>query len=73
MHGKEQCKSDPCVFRLIREAKIVPYTMAVASPSDKIDEPQYEFVVLSEDFATNDLGELSFLTGGVFSQDLGGG
>ena len=73
VHGVEQYKSDPCVFRLIREGKIVltltvhVEDMAVAGPKDKVDKL---LVVLNKDFTTNDLGELSFFTRCVFSQDL---
>ena len=41
--------------------------VAVAGLRDEVDKL---LVVLNEDFASNDLGELSFFTGCVFSQDL---
>ena len=73
VHGMEQCKSDPCVFRLVREVKVVlilavhVQDMAVA---DSRGEVHKLLVVLNENFTTNDLGELSFFMGCVFSQDL---
>ena len=73
VHGMEECKSDPCVFRLVREGKIVLILavhvddIAGAGPRDEVDKL---VVVLSDDLTTNDLGELSFFTGCVFSQDL---
>ena len=73
VHGMEQCKTDPCVFRLIREGKVVLILtvhvddMAVGGPEDEIDKL---LVVLNEDFITNDLGELSFFTGCVFTQNI---
>ena len=72
VHDMEQCKPDPCVLRLIPEGKIVLILtvhvddMAVAGSREKVDKL---LVVLNEDFTTNDLGELSFFTGCVFSQD----
>ena len=41
--------------------------VAVAGLRDEVDKL---LVVLNEDFASNDLGELSFFTGYLFSQDL---
>ena len=74
VHGMEQCKTDPCVFRLIREGKVVLILnvhvddMAVGGPEDEIDKL---LVVLNEDFTTtNDLGELSFFTGCAFTQNI---
>ena len=73
VHGMEQYKSDPCVFRLIRGGKIVLILtvhvddMAVAGSRKEVDKL---LVVLNEDFTINDLGELSFFTGCVFSQEF---
>ncbi|CAN0599542.1 unnamed protein product, partial [Laminaria digitata] len=41
--------------------------MAVAGPREEVDKL---LEVLNEDFTTNDLGELSFLTGCAFTQDV---
>ena len=71
--GMEQCKSDPCVFCLIREGKIMLILtvhvddIAVAGPRDEVDKL---LVVLNEDLTTNDHGELFFFTECVFSQDF---
>lgn len=52
----EQCKTDPCVFRPIREGKVVLILtihvddMAVAGPRDEVDKL---LEVLNEDFTTN--------------------
>ena len=69
----KQCKTDPCVFRLIREGKVVPIltvhvdVMAVGGPRDKNDEL---LSVLNEFFTTNDVGELFFFMGCACMQDL---
>lgn len=69
----EQCKTDPCVLRLIREGKVVLNLTvhvddkAVAGPRDEIDKL---LLVLDEDFTTNDLGDLSFFMGSAFTHDL---
>ena len=63
VHRMEQCKTDPCVFRLIREGIVVMTMtvhvddMAVAGPREELDKL---LEVLNDDFTTNDLGELSF-------------
>ena len=73
VHGMEQCKTDPCAFRLIREGKVVLILtvhvddMAVGGPEDEIDKL---LVVLNEDFTTNDLRKLSFFTGCAFTQNM---
>ena len=73
VHGMEQCKTDPCVFRLIREGIVVMIMtvhvddMAVAGPREEVDKL---LEVLNEDFTTNDLGELSFFTECAFKQNL---
>ena len=74
VHGMEQCKPDPCVFRLIREGKVVLLIlavhvddMAVAGSRKEVDKL---LVVLNEDLTTNDHGELFFFTECVFSQDF---
>ena len=69
----EQCKIDPCVFRLIREGIVVMIMtvhvdMAVAGPREEVDKL---LEVLNEDFTTNDLGELSFFTGCAFKLGVG--
>ena len=70
----EQCKTDPRVFRLIREGIVVMITtvhvddMAVAGPREEVDKL---LEVLNEDFTTNDLGELSFFTGCAFKLGVG--
>ena len=44
VHGMEQCKTDPCVFRLIREGIVVMIMtvhvddMAVAGPREEVDK-----------------------------------
>ena len=44
VHGMEQCKTDPCVFRLIREGIVVMTMtvhvddMAVAGPREEVDK-----------------------------------
>ena len=69
----EQCKTDPCVFRLIREGIVVIVKnvhvddMAVACPREEVDKL---LEVLNEDFTTYDLGELSFFTGCAFKKNL---
>lgn len=73
VHGMEQCKTDSCVFRLIREGKVALILTvhvdhrAVAGPKDEIAKP---LLVLNEYFTTNDLGELSFFMECVLTQDL---
>ena len=55
--------TDPCVFRLIREGKVVLILtvhvddMAVAGTGVEVDKL---LVTLNTNFTTNDLGELSF-------------
>lgn len=71
----EQCKTGPCALRLTREGKVVlnltvhvdDKTVRVAGPRDEVDKL---LLVLNEDFTTNNLGDLSFLMGCVFTQDL---
>ena len=64
--------TDPCMFRLIREGKVVLILtvhvddMAVARTRVEVDKL---FVTLNTDFTTNDLGELSFFTGCSVIQD----
>ena len=64
VHGMEQCMTDPCVFRLIREGKLVLILavhvddMAVAGIRVEVNKL---LVTLNKDFETNDLGELSSL------------
>ena len=66
VHGMEQCMTDPCAFRLIREVKLVLILavhlddMAVAGTRVGVNKL---LVTLNKDFETNDLGELSFFTG----------
>ena len=63
VHGMEQCMTDPCVFRLIREGKVVLILtvheddMAVAGTGVEVDKL---LVTLNTYFTTNNLGELSF-------------
>ena len=63
VHGMEQCMIDPCVFRLIREGKVVLILtvheddMAVAGTGVEVDKL---LVTLNTYFTTNNLGELSF-------------
>ena len=58
--------TDPCVFRLIREGKLVLILavhvddMVVAGTRVEVNKL---LVTLNKDFETNDLGELSFFTG----------
>ena len=72
VHGMERCMTDPCVFRLIREGKLVLILavhvddMAVAGTRVEINKLR---VTLNKDFETNDLGELSFFTGCIITQD----
>ena len=64
--------TDPCVFRLIQEGKLVLILavlvddMAVAGSRVEVDKL---LVTLNKDFETNDLGELSFFTGCTITQD----
>ena len=73
VRGVEQCKTDPCVFRLIREGIVVMIMtvhvddMAVGGPREDDDKL---LEVLNEHFTTNDLGELSLFTGCAFRQNL---
>ena len=72
VHGKGQCMADPCVFRLIREGKLVLILavdiddMAVAGTRVKVNKL---LVMLNKDFEMNDLGELSFFAGCTITQD----
>ena len=72
VHAMEQCMTDPCVFRLIREGKLVLILvvhvddMAVAGTRVEINKL---LVTLNKDFETNDFGELSFFTGCTITQD----
>ena len=65
VHDMEQCMTDPCVFRLIREGKLVLILavhaddMAVAGTRVEVSKL---LVTLNKDFETNGLGELSFFT-----------
>ena len=76
VHGMEQCMTDPCMFRLIREGKVVLILtvhvddMAVARTRVEVDKL---FVTLNTDFTTNDLGELSFFTRCSIIQDTENG
>ena len=73
VRGVEQCKNDPCVFRLIREGIVVMIMtvhvddMTVAGPREEVDKL---LEVLNEDFTTNDRGELYFFIGCAFKQNL---
>ena len=64
--------TDPCVFRLIREGKLVLILtvhvddMPVAGTRVKVNKL---LVTLNKDFETNDFGELSFFTGCTITQD----
>ena len=72
VHGMEQCMTDPCVLRLIREGKLVLILavhvddMAVAGTRIEVNKL---LVTFNKDFETNDLGELSFFTGCTIIQD----
>ena len=72
-HGMEQCKTDPCVFRKMRDNKLVMILavhvddIAVAGVSDEIEELEK---VLNEDFTTTNLGLLNLFTGCVVEQDV---
>ena len=72
VHGMEQCMTDPCVFRLIREGKLVLILdvhvddMAVAGTRVEVNKL---LVTLNKDFETNDLGKLSFFTGCTITRD----
>ena len=72
VHVMEQCKPDPCVFRLIREGKLVLILavhvddMAVAGTRVEVNKL---LVTLKKDFETNDHGELSFFTGCTITQN----
>ena len=67
VHGMEQCMTDPCVFRLIREGKLV-LILAVHVAGTRVEVNKL-LVTLNKDFETNDLGELSFFTGCTITQD----
>ena len=66
VHGMEHFMTDHCVFRLIREGKVLLILtvhvddMAVAGTGVEVDKL---LVTLNTDFTMNDLGELSFFTG----------
>ena len=68
--------TDPCVFRLIREGKVVLIftvyvdVMAVAGTGVEVDKLR---VTLNTDFTTNDLGEPSFFTWCSIIQDTENG
>ena len=72
VHSMEQCMTDPCVFRLIREGKLVLILavhvddMTVAGTRVEVNKL---LVTLNKDFETNDLGELSFFTGCTITQN----
>ena len=72
VHGMEQCMTDPYVFRLIREGKLVLILdvhvddMVVAGTRVEVNKL---LVTLNKDFETNDRGELSFFTGCTITQD----
>ena len=72
-HGMEQCKTDPCVFRKIRDGKLVMILavhvddIAVAGVPDEIEKLEK---VLNEDFSTANLGLLNLFTGCVVEQDV---
>ena len=72
VHGMEQCMTDPGVFRLIREGKLVLILavhiddMAIAGTRVEVNKL---LVTLNKDFETNDPGELSFFTGCTITQD----
>ncbi|CAM9239688.1 unnamed protein product, partial [Hapterophycus canaliculatus] len=71
--GMEQCKTDPCVFRKIRDSVVVLMVvvhvddMAEAGTEDKLRKLHE---VLHEHCITNDLGGLSLFTVCVVSQDV---
>ena len=70
-HGMEQCKTDPCVFRKMRDDKLVMILVvhvddiAVAGVDDEIVKLEK---VLNEDFTTTNLGLLTLFTGCVVEQ-----
>ena len=70
---KEQCMTDPCVFRLIREGELVLILtvhvddMAVTGTRVEVNKLR---MTLNKDFETNDLGELFFFTGCTITQDI---
>ena len=72
VHCVEQCMTEPCVFRLIREGKLVLILavhaddMAVAGTRVEVNKL---LVTVSKDFETNDLVELPFFTVCTFTQD----
>ena len=76
VHGMEQCMTDPYVFRLIREGKVVLILtvhvddMAVAGTGVEVDKL---LVTLDTDLTTNDLGDLSFFTRCSIIQDTENG
>ena len=72
VHGMEQYMTDPCVFRLIREGKLVLILavhvddMAVAGTKVEVNKL---LEILNKDFETNDLRELFFCTGCTITKD----
>ena len=66
VRGLEPCMTDPSVFRLTREGKVVLIftvhvdDMAVAGAGIEVDKL---LVTFNTDFTTNHLGKLSFFTG----------
>ena len=72
-HGMEQCKTDPCVFRKIRDGKLVMILavhvddIAIAGVPDEIEKLEK---VLNQDFTTTNLGLLNLFTGCVVEQDV---
>ena len=72
VHGMEQCMTDPCEFRLIREDKLVLIVAVhvddMAVTGTRVDVSRL-LVELNKDFETNDLGELSFFTRCTITQN----
>ena len=71
-YGMEQCRTDPCVFRMVADGK-VELIMAVHVDDIVIagsDETCRDFhAALSMKFPTNDLGELTWYTGCAFKRN----
>ena len=71
-YGMEQCRTDPCVFRMVVDGK-VELIMAVHVDDIVIagsDETCKDFhAALVTKFPTNNLGELTWYTGCAFKRD----
>ena len=74
-YGFEQCKADPCIFRLMDEESDSVRMMLAAHVDDMVlackgaKECESLRAFLSESFPTNNLGKLRYYTGCSFKRD----